>query len=203
LYKLFFKRAIDLLVASVLILVLAPILLIVALVTWFLIGNPIFIQNRIGRNEKIFRVFKFKTMTDTRDEKGELLSDKDRITAYGKFLRKTSLDELPQLFNIVLGDMSFIGPRPLLIRYLKYYTDEERIRHTVRPGITGLAQISGRNLLGWNERLQFDVEYVNRLSFLTDLKIIYGTFSYVLSSKDIVVDPESIMKNLDNERRID
>ena len=163
--------------------------------------NPFFVQTRPGLNEKIFRIMKFKTMNEKKDKKGQLLPDSLRLTKIGTLIRKTSLDELPQLFNVLKGDMSLIGPRPLLLRYLSYYTDEERLRHTVRPGITGWAQINGRNSVNWNERLAYDIKYVNNVSFKFDLKILYKTFFKIIVSEGIVVDPESIMKNLDDERR--
>src|SRR5690606_2154299 len=134
-------------------------------------GNPLFFQHRPGKGKKIFKIYKFKTMNENRDATGNLLADEERITFFGNLLRKTSLDEIPQLINIIKGDMSLIGPRPLLVRYLPYYTEKENIRHAVRPGITGLAQISGRNLLQWDDRLQKDVEYVENLSFGLDCRI--------------------------------
>ena len=140
-------------------------------------------------------------MNDKRDANGDLLPDKERLTAVGSFVRKTSLDELPQLINVLKGEMSFIGPRPLLIKYLPYYKESERPRHSIRPGITGLAQVSGRNLLKWDDRLALDVQYANNISFATDFKIIVKTIKNVITSKDIVVDPESVMVNLSDERK--
>ena len=154
--------------------VLSPVLLIVAILVRTKLGSPvIFHQKRPGKDEKIFTLCKFRTMTDEKDENGELLPDSVRLTKFGEFLRATSLDELPELWNIFKGDMSIIGPRPLLVSYLPYYTEEEQLRHTVRPGLTGLAQVSGRNFLDWDRRLQKDVEYVRKLSFLMDLKVIF------------------------------
>ncbi len=200
-YKLFFKRVLDFSLALILLLVLFPVFF---LVTLFLViankGKPFFVQKRPGKNERIFSIVKFKTMNDLTDEKGELLPDKDRLTTVGSLVRKTSLDELPQLINVLKGEMSFIGPRPLLIRYLPYYKENERERHSIRPGITGLAQVSGRNLLNWDERLALDVVYVKKLSLLMDLKIILKTIQSVLTSKDVVVDPQSVMINLDDAR---
>lgn len=156
-----------------------------------------------GKDEKIFKVIKFKTMNDKTDSEGKLLSDGERLTKIGSFVRKTSLDELPQLFNVLFGQMSFIGPRPLLVRYLPFYTEKEKKRHNIRPGITGLAQISGRNLLGWDKRIALDVKYVEQLSFRMDMKIVITTIKNVLTSKDVVVDSTSVMLALDEERKQD
>ncbi|NER16885.1 sugar transferase [Spongiivirga citrea] len=201
-YKLFIKRLIDILGALVLLIVFSPILLVVSVVLIFAIkGTPFFTQRRPGKNEEIFSVVKFKSMTDEKDENGELLPDHTRLTKIGKFIRKTSLDELPQLFNVLKGDMSFIGPRPLLIRYLPYYTQEEKTRHSIRPGITGLAQVSGRNFLNWDERLAKDAFYVKNLSFLMDVKIVLTTIKNVITSKDVSVDAFLAMGYLDEERQ--
>lgn len=200
-YSKLFKRGLDLLTSSLAIIVLSPIILLLSIVLFFLNdGKPFFYQNRPGKNEKIFRVMKFKTMNDKKDEHGNLLPDAMRLTSFGSFVRKTSLDELPQLFNVFVGEMSIIGPRPLLIRYLPFYYENERIRHTVRPGITGLAQVNGRNTAKWDDRLAFDVEYVKNLSFTMDMKIVYKTILKVIKSENIVVDPTSIMCDLDIER---
>lgn len=200
-YIKFFKRLIDLLVSLIVILILLPVILILIIVLFFLNnGRPFFFQKRPGKNEKIFRVVKFKTMNDKKDEYGNLLSDAKRLTSFGSFIRKTSLDEIPQLFNVLVGDMSLIGPRPLLIKYLPHYRDEERIRHSVRPGITGLAQVNGRNTARWDDRLALDVIYVKNMSFALDMKIIYNTILKVIKSENIVVDPISIMYDLDVER---
>jgi lipopolysaccharide/colanic/teichoic acid biosynthesis glycosyltransferase len=160
-------------------------------------GTPFFVQKRPGKDEKIFSIVKFKTMTDKTDKNGNLLPDGERLTAIGKLVRKTSLDELPQLINIIKGDMSFIGPRPLLVRYLPYYSKTEKKRHSIRPGITGLAQISGRNILNWNDRLSKDIEYVELLSFSLDFKIFIKTIQKVITSKDVVVNPNSVIQDLD------
>ncbi len=201
-YRNFSKRILDFSIAFIVILFISPVFV---LITIFLAiankGKPFFVQKRPGKNEKIFSIIKFKTMNDLKDDQGNLLPDKDRLTAIGSFVRKTSLDELPQLINVVKGEMSFIGPRPLLIRYLPFYRVEERVRHSIKPGITGLAQISGRNLLNWDARLAKDVEYVNNCSFILDFKIVIRTIKNVLASKDIVVDPQSVMIDLDDERR--
>lgn len=201
-YKLFFKRIIDLLIAIMGLIILFPVIIVVTICLYIAnSGKPFFYQQRPGKNEKLFKIVKFKTMNDKTDKDGNLLADSERLTSVGRFVRKTSLDEIPQLINILKGDMSLIGPRPLLIKYLPYYSEEERVRHTVRPGITGWAQINGRNTVKWDDRLAFDVEYVKNLSFIFDLKIIYKTALKVIKSENIVVDPESIMQNLDDERR--
>lgn len=200
-YKFFFKRCVDFSVAFVGLLLLSPIFIIVTICLYIANkGKPFFFQIRPGLNEKLFKIIKFKTMNDKTDSRGKLLSDADRLTAFGAFIRKTSLDELPQLINVIKGDMSLIGPRPLLIKYLPFYTEKEKLRHTVRPGITGWAQLKGRNTLKWDDRLKFDIEYVQNISFILDLKIILSTFQKVVKSEDIVVDPRSIMKDLDEER---
>lgn len=202
-YKNFFKRLIDFFVAFFGLLVLSPIFLLVTIGLFFANnGKPFFFQMRPGKDERIFKIIKFKTMNDKTDAQGNLLSDAKRLTKIGSFVRKTSLDEIPQLINILIGDMSLIGPRPLLLKYLPYYTDKERVRHSVRPGISGLAQVNGRNTVSWNDRLAFDVVYVENLSFKLDLQIFYKTVLKVIVSENIVIDPESIMQNLDDERRV-
>lgn len=202
-YKNIFKRILDFILSLIGLMVLSPIFILVIILLYFANnGKPFFFQKRPGRNERVFNIIKFKTMNDRMDIHGNLLPDSKRLTTVGKFVRKTSLDELPQLINIVKGDMSLIGPRPLLLRYLPYYTEKERVRHTVRPGITGLAQINGRNSVNWTERLAFDVTYVENLSFKLDLEIFYRTVQKVIASENIVVDPESIMQNFDDERKV-
>ena len=171
---------------------LGPVLAVLAVLVRVKLGSPVlFKQERPGKDEKIFTLCKFRTMTDARDEKGELLPDAVRLTKFGKFLRATSLDELPELFNIVKGDMSVIGPRPLLVSYLPYYTERERLRHSVRPGLTGLAQVSGRNFLDWDRRFQKDVEYVEHLTFGMDLKVLWMTVQTVLGHTDEVAEDTS------------
>ena len=188
-YKKFGKRFLDLLLSTLAIVILSPVLLVVAILVRIKLGSPVlFHQERPGRNEKIFTLCKFRTMTDKRDEKGNLLPDADRLTKFGKLLRATSLDELPELFNIWKGDMSIIGPRPLLVSYLPWYTEEERLRHTVRPGLTGLAQVSGRNYLDWDKRLAKDVEYVRNLSFRMDLKVLFMTVAVVFKRSEVAED---------------
>lgn len=201
-YKRYLKRFLDLCVSLIGFILLLPITALVFLTLLFINkGNPLFFQLRPGKNKKIFKIYKFKTMNDNKDSSGRLLADEERITPFGTFLRKTSLDEIPQLINIIKGDMSLIGPRPLLVRYLPYYTEKENIRHTVRPGITGLAQISGRNLLHWEDRLQKDVEYVNNLSFGLDCRILFHTFLKVATAKDVALVGESGIMDLDEWRK--
>ncbi len=192
LYRQFFKRFYDMLLSGVAILCLSPILVILIIVGAIKMkGNPFFTQLRPGKinkktgKEKIFKLIKFRTMTNAKDKEGNLLPDDKRLTRYGKILRSTSLDELPELFNIFIGHMSIIGPRPLLVSYLPYYTDEERRRHSVRPGLTGLAQVSGRNSVGWDERFQLDVRYVSKISLMGDVKIVFMTAMKVLARSDI------------------
>ncbi|MDE6212468.1 MAG: sugar transferase [Lachnospiraceae bacterium] len=188
-YKRYMKRCLDFIFSLCGIIVLSPVLIILAVLVRVKLGSPIlFHQERPGKDEKIFTLCKFRTMTDARDEKGELLPDSVRLTKFGKFLRATSLDELPELFNILRGDMSIIGPRPLLVSYLPYYTERERLRHSVRPGLTGLAQVSGRNFLDWDRRFQKDVEYVEHLTFGMDLKVLWLTVQTVLGHTEEVAE---------------
>lgn len=183
---LLFKRLMDILVASIVLIVFSPIILLTLLIQWIEIGSsPVFIQTRPGKNEVPFNIIKLKTMNEKRDSKGNLLPDKDRITRFGRFFRSASIDELPQLINVVKGDMSFVGPRPLLVAYLELYNVEQKKRHLVRPGITGLAQVNGRNAIGWDEKFSYDVEYVNRISFSLDLMILLKTVQKVIARKDI------------------
>lgn len=188
-YKKYIKRFLDIVLSLCILIVLSPLLLVLAVLVRIKLGGPVlFRQERPGLNEKIFTLCKFRTMTDARDKDGNLLPDKDRLTSFGKFLRATSLDELPEFFNILKGDMSFIGPRPLLVSYLPYYTKEESLRHTVRPGLTGLAQVSGRNFLNWDRRLAKDVEYVKGLSFAMDMKVLFLTVKVVFAKSDVAED---------------
>ena len=201
-YKHFFKRLIDFILSLIALIVLSPILLIVAILVRTKLGSPvIFKQERPGLNEKIFTLYKFRTMTDAKDEQGNLLSDDIRLTKFGKLLRSTSLDELPELFNILKGDMAIVGPRPLLVSYLPYYKDEERKRHNVRPGLTGWAQINGRNAVNWEDRFKMDNEYVNDLSLFFDIKIIIKTVSKVIKKSDILVGKEIPAGRFDDYRR--
>lgn len=200
-YAKYFKRMLDFILSLIALIILSPILLIVAILVRIKLGSPIiFKQQRPGKNEKIFTLYKFRTMTDKKDENGNLLPDSERLTKFGKILRSTSLDELPELVNILKGDMAIVGPRPLLVKYLPYYTEEEKHRHDVRPGLTGLAQICGRNNLDWNERFEMDLKYVNSVSFKEDLIIIFKTISSVLKHNDIEVPRES--HDLDAIRKI-
>ena len=193
-YQHCFKRIIDFSIALVALLVIWPFLVVIYI--WLTIANKgagaIFYQERPGKDEKIFRVMKFKSMTDERDAEGNLLHDKDRITAVGKFVRKTSTDELPPLINVLKGDMALIGPRPLLPEYLPFYTERERLRHTVRPGISGWAQVNGRNNVTWDQKLELDAYYVEHLSFLMDLRVLLTTVKNVLGGKDVNVVPSAV-----------
>ena len=201
-YEHFVKRGLDAFLAIGALIVLSPVLLITAIMVRVKLGSPVlFTQDRPGRDGKIFKLYKFRTMTDARDEHGELLPDEVRLTPFGKALRSTSLDELPELVNIVKGDMSIIGPRPLLVQYLPYYTETEKHRHDVRPGLSGLAQINGRNLVKWDQRLAMDVEYVNRITFIVDANIILNTIKKVVAKEDVAADTVTVEPYLDEERR--
>ena len=201
-YQKWLKRLIDIVVSAAGIIVLSPVLLILWILVRVKLGKPaIFTQERPGKDEKIFKLYKFRSMTDKRDEKGELLPDEVRLTAFGEKLRGTSLDELPELFNILKGDMSLIGPRPLLVGYLPYYTKREQLRHSVRPGLTGLAQVSGRNFIAWDHRLAKDVEYVENLSLLLDLKILLKTVMVVFKKENVAVETDSVEGYLWDERK--
>jgi undecaprenyl phosphate N,N'-diacetylbacillosamine 1-phosphate transferase len=185
-YRRFFKRLIDILVSAVLILLFSPVLIMTAILLYIQNkGAVFFIQARPGKNEAVFNIIKFKTMTDAKDANGVLLPDNQRITALGRIIRKLSIDELPQLFNVLKGDMSLIGPRPLLIRYLPLYNEDQKKRHLVRPGITGLAQVSGRNAISWKEKFAYDVYYVTNLSFWLDVKIAFLTVVKVLKREGV------------------
>ncbi len=202
-YKKWVKRCLDFLLSLCAIILLSPLLLVLTILVRVKLGSPvIFHQERPGKDEKIFTLCKFRTMTDERDEKGELLPDAVRLTKFGKFLRGTSLDELPELFNILKGDMSIIGPRPLLVSYLPYYSKREKLRHSVRPGLTGLAQVSGRNFIDWDRRMDKDIEYVEHLSFAMDMKVIWLTVKTVLGHADEVAeDTNAVEGNFAQIRR--
>ncbi|NLA82708.1 MAG: sugar transferase, partial [Clostridiaceae bacterium] len=188
LYKRFGKRLLDLILALLGLALLWPLFLVLALLVYFKLGSPVLYRvERPGKDEKLFTLVKFRTMTEERDDQGQLLPDWERLSPLGHFLRSSSLDELPELWCILKGDMSFVGPRPLSKLYLPYYREEEARRHQVRPGLTGLAQISGRNTLDWDERLALDVEYVDQMSFGKDLSILWRTLGRVFSRKDVVV----------------
>ena len=184
-YEKVFKRIFDFILALVLLVLFSPVILITALLLKITQGSVIFTQNRPGLDEKIFKIYKFKTMSDERDEKGELLSDELRLKAFGKIVRSLSLDELLQLFNVLKGDMSFVGPRPLLVEYLPLYNKEQTLRHKVRPGITGWAQVNGRNAISWQKKFELDVYYVKNISFLLDLKIMFLTALKVLKRSGV------------------
>jgi undecaprenyl phosphate N,N'-diacetylbacillosamine 1-phosphate transferase len=198
----FFKSLFDYTGAILLSIILSPILIVVALLLSIQNrGTPFFLQDRNGKNEEVFKVIKFKTMTDETDEYGNLLPNSKRLTPLGKIIRKTSLDELPQLFNILKGDMSFIGPRPLPVRYLPYFKGRERKRFEIKPGISGLAQVFGRNLVHWDKRLALDADYVEKYSFMLDLKIFFKTIINIIKRENLVVDPTSKMEDLDELRK--
>lgn len=195
LYRNYFKRLMDFILSLVAIIILSPILLVVAILVRVKLGSPvIFKQKRPGLNEKIFTMYKFRTMTDEKDENGELLPDSVRLTKFGRILRSTSLDELPELFNILKGDMSIVGPRPLLVQYLELYNDQQKRRHEVRPGLSGLAQVSGRNAISWEEKFDLDVEYVDNVSFLGDWKIIFLTIKKVFVKEGINSNTSATME---------
>lgn len=195
-YRRFFKRPLDIILALIAITLLSPVLLLVALLVRINLGSPIiFKQHRPGMNEQIFTMYKFRTMTDEKDENGELLSDSLRLTHFGKFLRSTSMDELPELFNIIKGDMSIIGPRPLLVQYLPLYNKNQKRRHEVRPGLTGLAQISGRNSICWEDKFNLDVEYVESISFVKDCKILFLTVKKIILQEGINQEGEATMED--------
>lgn len=188
-YRKFFKRLLDILLSLCILVLLSPVYAVLIVLVRIKLGSPVFFkQERPGLNGEIFTLYKFRTMTDARDKDGKLLPDKDRLTSFGKFLRSSSLDELPEFFNILKGDMSFIGPRPLLVSYLPYYTERESLRHTVRPGLTGLAQVSGRNFIDWDRRLAKDVEYVEGLSLRMDLRVLFLSVKVVLCRSDVAED---------------
>ena len=185
-YKKYIKRLLDIFLSLIAIIILSPIFLILWILVKLKLGTPVlFKQERPGLKEKIFTLYKFRTMTDEKDDKGNLLPDEQRLTKFGKFLRSTSLDELPELFNIIKGDMSIVGPRPLLVKYLPLYNDKQKHRHDVRPGLTGLAQINGRNSITWEEKFEYDIKYVNNITFFEDCKIILETIIKVFKRDGI------------------
>ena len=185
-YKNFFKRFLDIIISLIFILCFWWLYVVIAILVRIKLGSPIlFKQDRPGQNEKIFKMYKFRTMTDAKDGLGILLPDSERLTSFGKFLRSTSLDEIPELWNVLKGEMSLVGPRPLMPKYLAYYTEEEKKRHNVRPGVTGWAQVNGRNSLTWEDKFRYDLEYVNSVSFWFDLKIVFITIKKVFKRQDI------------------
>lgn len=200
-YEKFFKRPLDIIFSLLALIILSPILLIIAILVRIKLGSPIiFKQERPGKDEKIFKLYKFRTMTDAKDKKGKLLPDEKRLTKFGKLLRSTSLDELPELFNILKGDMSFIGPRPLLVEYIPYYTKSEKHRHDVRPGLTGLAQVNGRNTLSWEDKFKLDLKYVNKTTLATDISILWKTFLKVIKRSDVQMGNQLKYGKLNVER---
>lgn len=185
-YKNIIKRVLDLMLSFMAIVILSPLMLVIAILVRLKLGKPIlFKQRRPGRREKIFYMYKFRTMTDEKNKQGELLPDEMRLTHFGKVLRSTSVDELPELFNILKGDMSIVGPRPLLVQYLGRYNERQRRRHEVRPGFTGLAQVNGRNSISWEEKFEWDVKYVEKVTFMQDLKIVLKTVMVILKRDGI------------------
>lgn len=197
LYEKYIKRLLDIILSGLALIVLSPLLLVTAILVRVKLGSPvIFCQERPGKDEKIFRLHKFRSMSDARDETGALLPDKERLTGFGKKLRSLSIDELPELWDIFRGKMSIVGPRPLLVEYLPYYTENERHRHDVRPGLTGLAQINGRNTLTWEQKFAYDLEYVQHISFCEDIKILFSTVGKVLNRSGVQVNTQSGEGNL-------
>lgn len=200
-YARFFKRLLDFILSLFALIVLSPVMIILIVLGFvFMKGNPFFTQLRPGKDEKIFRLIKFRTMTNQKDKEGNFLPDDVRLTKYGKFLRSTSLDELPELINILIGDMSIVGPRPLAVRYLDFYNETERKRHSVLPGLTGLAQINGRNTVNWPERFAFDLEYVNNISLKLDIEIVLKTIMKVLKHSDVSIRGTGNIMDFDKYR---
>lgn len=200
LYEKFGKRSFDLFFSFTLLIFLSPVLVVIAILISLTMGRPIFfVQKRPGKDEIIFNLYKFRTMSNKKDITGQLLPDEKRLTRIGSFLRKTSLDELPELINIVKGEMSFVGPRPLLIEYLPLYTEEQNKRHRILPGLTGLAQINGRNQISWSKKFKYDIEYVKTMSFLLDINILLQTLRVVVSKKGINPDKSSSTRKFKGE----
>lgn len=201
-YYPFGKRVLDIIIASLGLILALPLILLTTLLVRYFIGAPVlFCQERPGYNGNLFVLCKFRTMTNELDASGNLLPDTQRLTAFGKFLRKTSLDELPELFNVLKGDMSLVGPRPLLKRYYPYFTEEEKVRFSMKPGITGLAQVMGRNDLSWDKRIAADIKYVEQCSLTLDMQLLISTGWRVVSRHGLQVDPGSVMLDFDEERR--
>lgn len=208
-YARYIKRLMDFILSLCAVIVLSPVLLVLTVIGAIVMkGNPFFVQERPGKidpktgKEKIFKLIKFRTMTCEKDKNGNLLPDNKRLTKYGRFLRSTSLDELPELINILKGDMSVIGPRPLLVSYMPWYTEEERHRHDVRPGLSGLAQVNGRNYIDWDYRLLLDIQYVKNITFAEDVRIIFQTILKFLKKQDIAVNTNSVEPNFAEERSL-
>lgn len=199
-YEKYIKRLLDIILAIISIVILSPIFLILIVCVYIKLGSPvIFKQKRPGKDEKIFSLYKFRTMTDERDEGGRLLPDEERLNSFGKKLRSTSLDEIPELLNIIKGDMSFVGPRPLLVQYLPLYNEKQKHRHDVRPGFTGLAQVNGRNSISWEEKFEWDIRYVENITFLNDCKIILKTIKIVFKREGISSNSSVTMEEFKRE----
>ena len=202
-YAKYIKRILDFILSLLAIIILSPVMLIIYILVRIKLGKPaIFKQQRPGKNEKIFTLYKFRTMTDKKDESGNLLPDSERLTKFGKFLRSTSLDELPELINIIKGDMSLIGPRPLLVEYLNLYNEEQKHRHDVKPGLTGLAQVNGRNAIDWDKKFEYDVEYVKSVSFKNDLRILLKTIVKVFEREGISGKGSDTMQKFEGDKNI-
>src|SRR5690554_1864855 len=200
-YELIIKRPMDFLLSLIALIVLSPVMLVVAILVKIKLGGPVlFKQERPGKNEKIFKMYKFRTMTQEKDEQGNLLPDDKRLTKFGKILRSTSLDELPGLFNILFGQMSIVGPRPLLVQYLPLYNEEQRKRHLVRPGLTGLAQVNGRNAISWQDKFDYDIKYVSRITFFKDIAIIFKTVGKVFKRSGISSDTSETMEYFEGNK---
>lgn len=201
-YRKYIKRTLDFVLSLMALIALSPVILIIAALVRIKLGSPIiFKQQRPGLNEKIFTMYKFRTMTDKKDKFGELLPDSDRLTKFGRILRSTSLDELPELWNILKGDMSIVGPRPLAVQYLPYYNEYERKRHSVRPGLTGLAQVNGRNTILWEEKFRYDIAYCGTISCYNDIIIIFKTLKKIIDRKDIGIRGENGLQDFDIYRK--
>ncbi|WP_338487551.1 sugar transferase [Ruoffia tabacinasalis] len=194
-YRNYGKRMLDIVLSFIALIILAPLLIIIGVLVYFKLGSPVlFTQERPGKDGEIFKLYKFRTMTDEKDETGKLLPDSVRLTKFGKFLRSTSLDELPELWNILIGDMSIVGPRPLLVQYLTLYNTHQKRRHDVRPGLTGYAQVNGRNAISWQEKFNYDVEYVDKVNFLLDTQIFFKTIKQVLIKDGISSETSATME---------
>ncbi|MBR4587113.1 MAG: sugar transferase [Lachnospiraceae bacterium] len=201
-YEKFIKRGLDAFLATCALIVLSPILLVTAALVRIKLGSPVlFTQDRPGKDEKIFKLYKFRSMTNEKDENGKLLPDDVRLTRFGRILRSTSLDELPEILNIIKGDMAFIGPRPLLKEYIPFYTEEEHHRHDVRPGLSGLAQVNGRNAGSWEEKFDWDLKYIRKINFIGDLRIVLTTLIKVIKQSDVLVGKQIAAGRLDDARR--
>ncbi|CCV65100.1 Undecaprenyl-phosphate galactose phosphotransferase [Paracholeplasma brassicae] len=202
-YERFIKRPMDFILSFMALIVLSPVLIVVAILVRIKLGSPVlFKQARPGQNEKIFHLYKFRTMTNQKDAQGSLFPDDIRLTKFGKFLRSTSLDELPSLLNILKGDLSIVGPRPLLVQYLPLYNDEQRRRHEVRPGLTGLAQVNGRNATSWERRFDYDVNYVDNITLLTDMRVMLLTIKKVIIREGITSSDSVTMRNFEGNKKI-